>query len=161
MPRGFSGCVICNGKKQQPRNGKRGRTCTANECKTAYRDQRAQEAKEGLALGAAVAVQPVTDKMPNGMWVHEIMEILGERCCEPHKLSKKKRKGGPGSAYQQEFLVRGMFLEDDGDADDDEEDDTPEPNTFWVEQTQLLETISKEDVVTALQERHQSVIDDL
>ena len=158
MARGFSGCVVCGGKRGQPRNGKRGRTCSANSCKREYRDQRAEQPTMGL--GDAVQ-QPVADRMPDGMWVHEIEEILGERCCEPHKMSKKKRKNGPGSAYRQRFLVRGTFLEEDGDDDDDDEDSTPEPNTFWVDKFDVLETISIEDVKAALRARHEAVLEDL
>ena len=158
MARTFNGCVICSGKKGQPRNGKRGKTCSANSCKREYRDQRAEQPTMGL--GDAVQ-QPDADKMPDGMWVHEITEILGERCCEPRKLSKKKRKCGPGSAFEQEFLVRGTFLEDDGEQDSDDEDDTPEPNTFWVTKVDLLDTIAVSDVKAALTERHNAVIEDL
>ena len=158
MVRAFSGCVICKGQKGCVRNGKRGKTCAANECKNKYRDERAQQPTVGPV---AAAEQPVADKMPDGMWVHEIEEILGERCCEPHKLSKKKRKGGPGSAYKQEFLVRGTYLEDDGEADDDDEDNTPQPNTFWVTKTDLLDTIAVEDVKAALRARHEAVLGDL
>ena len=100
------------------------------------------------------------EEMPAGMWVHEIEEILGERCCKPHQLSPKKRKGDPGSAYYQELLVRGKFLREEED-EEDEEDEDPEPNTFWVAQDTLLETIAKEDVTSALKERHERVVDDL
>ena len=67
---------------------------------------------------------------------------------------------GPGSAYCQEFLVRGTFLEEDGD-EDDEDDDTPEPNTFWVEKSVLLDTIDRRDVKAALEKRHKRVISEL
>jgi hypothetical protein len=99
--------------------------------------------------------------MPAGMWVHEIVEILGERCCEPHNMSKKKRKNGPGPAYVQEFLVRGNYLEDDGDEDDEDDDETPEPNTFWVDKDTLLENIDVDDVKAKLRERHEMVMGDL
>ena len=160
MPRHvFRDCVICKGQKGNPRNGKRGRTCSAAECKKDYAQRRAQQPTVGL--GADVPPD-AGDKMPFGMWVHEIEEILGERCCELHKLSKKKRKNGPSANfYEQEFLVRGTFLEDDGDADDEEEDDNPEPNTFWVSKDTLLQTIDIEDVKQALRERHEAVLADL
>ena len=157
----FKECLICKGKKRQPRNGRGGRTCTANECKSAYKEQRAEQPTAGLALGAGAAVQQVDERMPAGMWVHEIEEILGERCCELLQLSNKKRKNGPGSACKQEFLVRGTFLEDDGDEDDDEEDASPEPNTFWVLKDDLLATIAVGDIKTALQERHEAIMEDL
>ena len=113
-------------------------------------------------MGLDVAGDPSdAGKMPEHMWVKEIEEILGERCCEPHQMSKKKRKNGPGKTYWQEYCVRGHFLEDDGDAEDDEEDDVPEPNTFWVEQGVLLDTIDVEDVKEALRARHEAVLDGL
>ena len=157
MPSVFKGCVICKGKKKQPRNGRGGRTCTASHCKDAYKEQRSQQPSAGLVADHV----ELSDKMPSGMWVHEIEEILGERCCEPHKMSKKKRKGGPGSAYHQEFLVRGSFLEDDGDDNDDDDDDTPEPNTFWVDKADLVGTIAIEDIKAALRARHDVVLGDL
>ena len=108
-----------------------------------------------------LAARAAAEKMPEGMWVNEIEEILGERGCELHILTKKKRKKGPGTAYVQEYLVRGTFLEDDGDEDDDDEDDVPEPNTFWVEKDALLDTIDREDVKAALVERHKRAISEL
>ena len=69
--------------------------------------------------------------MPDGkMWVNEIKEILGERCCKPSSMTRKKRKCGPESTYLQEYLVRGTFLVEDDDESD--ADDEPEPNTYWV-----------------------------
>ena len=152
MPSTFKGCVICSGKRGQPRNGQGGQTCSASQCKGAYKGQRALQPSAGVVVDVEAA-----DKMPSGMWVHEIEEILGEKCCDPRKLSKKKRKGGPGSDYHQQFLVRGTFLEDDGGEDSDE-DDTPEPNTLWVDQADLLETIAMEDVKRALKARCQAVL---
>ena len=49
---------------------------------------------------------------------------------------------------------------DDEDADD-EDDDAPEPNTFWVEKSVLLDTIAKSDVKAALEERHKRVMSEL
>ena len=161
MVRAFKACAICKGRRGNPRNGKAGKTCSANQCKQEYKEQRAQcgiAPTDGLAND--IASQAAAEAMPGGMWVHEIEEILGERCCELHKLTKKKRKNGPGSAYSQEFLVRGTFLEEEGD-DEDEEDDTPEPNNFWVEKSVLLDTIAKSDVKAALEERHKRVISEL
>ena len=60
----------------------------------------------------------------------------------------------------RQYLVRGKFLEDDGDEDDDE-DDSPEPNTFWVDEVDLVDTIAKEDIKDALVLRHERVINDL
>ena len=153
------GCWKCKGSKGNRRNGKNGARCTASSCKDAYKEyrKRCREATptEGEAAPTAAEV------MPGGMWVAWLEEILGERCCEPSKMSKKKRKNGPGSAARQQFLVRGTFLEEDGDDDDDDMDDTPDPNTFWVDKEALLETIAKGDVATALKERHEAVCGDL
>ena len=154
----FKDCVICSGKNKKPRNGDGGATCSAYNCKRAYTQRRAQHSTVGLGV---VNAPPVTDRMPKGMWVHEIEEILGERCCEPHMMSKKKRKNGPGNAAEQEFLVRGNFLEEDSDAEDEDVDQTPEPNTFWVSKDELLETIAVEDVKDALKARHEAVVGDL
>ena len=153
----YKDCVICSGQEKQPRNGPGGSTCSASRCKRAYKEQRALPTV-GLALGTD-ALHP--EKMPANKWVQSIEEILGERCCEPLKLSHKKRKNGPGASCKQEFLVRGYFLEDDGDANDEEEDDTPEPNTYWIEKDDLLETIAIADVKDALQQRHEEVLEDL
>ena len=158
MPtRVYKDCVICSGQEKRPRNGPGGSTCSASRCKRAYKEQRALPTV-GLALGTD-ALHP--EKMPANKWVQSIEEILGERCCEPLKLSHKKRKNGPGASCKQEFLVRGYFLEDDGDANDEEEDDTPEPNTYWIEKDDLLETIAIADVKDALQQRHEEVLEDL
>ena len=153
MPSGrvFKECVICKGKKKRPRNGAGGNTCSASDCKDAYKEQRAQRPTVGLALGVNAMD---AEKMPSGMWCQSIEEILGERCCEPVKMSHKKRKNGPGASAMQEFLVRGYFLEDDGDANDEEEDEMPEPNTFWIEKADLVETIDVEDIKAALRVRH-------
>ena len=72
-------------------------------------------------------------------------EILGERCCRPAKLSNKRRRVGPRS-YQQEYLIRGLFLEDDGDEGEADEEEVAEPNTYWVTEADLLQTIGKDDV---------------
>ena len=160
-PRPFRSCVECDGASGLPRNGKQGATCTAFRCKAAYKKKR--------NAASAAAVQPPADEasaqtteetMPNGMWVQDLTEILGERCCELRQMSHKKRKNGPGSLYCQYYLVRGMFLEDDGD-EEDEDDAAPEPNTFWVSQVDLLETIAKEDIEAALVARHEKILEDL
>ena len=67
----------------------------------------------------------------------------------------------PRSAARQQFLVRGTFLEEDGDSDGDDHDDTPEPNTFWVDKDVLLDTISKDDVEESLRLRHEAVCGEL
>ena len=154
----FKDCMICKGNKKRPRNGQGGRTCSADECKKAYKELRAQQTTVGLDVAG---VPPAAGEMPKNMWVKEVEEILGERCCEPHRMSKKKRKNGPGNTYKQQFLVRGTFLEDDGDAEDTDDDETPEPETFWIDKADLLETIDIEDVKEALRKRHEDVLDDL
>ena len=161
MVRTFSGCVECQGGSGQPRNGVGGQTCTANQCKKNYKRRRAED---GLSAAGTVELGGMApalgETMPDGTWVQELDEILGERCCELRLLNHKKRKNGPGTQYQQQYLVRGKFLEDDGDEDDDE-DDSPEPNTYWVNEVDLLETISKADVKAALVARHDHVMRNL
>ena len=82
---------------------------------------------------------------------------LGERACVVRKLSPVQRKCGPRSAAVKQFLVRGSFLMDVDDGDEDE-DDAPEPNTFWVDQVDLLKTIAVEDVEEALEARQEAVM---
>ena len=45
----------------------------------------------------------------------------------------------------------------------DEEDGMPEaePNTYWIEKDDLLETIDIADVKDALRQRHDEVLEDL
>ena len=143
------------GKSGRPRNGAGGKTCSANQCKQAYAQKR-QQNKQLMEICTAAGSEP--DQLPENMWVNEINEILGERCCEPHMLSKKKRKNGPGSIYHQQFLVRGSFLENDHDAEEEEEDEAPEPNTFWVDQDALVRDVGKESVKKALRVRQERVI---
>ena len=64
-------------------------------------------------------------------------------------------------SYQQEYLIRGTFLEDDGDEGEEDEEDVPEPNTYWVTEEDLLQTIERDDVRTALKERQRRVLGDL
>ena len=52
------------------------------------------------------------------------------------------------------------YLEEDGDEDDDD-DDAPEPNTYWIDEADLLETIAKDDVKAALVARHERVLADM
>ena len=157
----FKDCWYTECAEANPRNGKRGVTCTAFICKEAYKAHRLKHAEDTPTEGAALATTATGDVLPRNMWVSYLTEILGERCCEPHKISKKLRKNGPHSAARQQFLVRGTFLEEDGDSDSDEHDNTPEPNTFWVDKAVLLDTISKEDVKESLRLRHEAVCGDL
>ena len=105
----------------------------------------------------AAADADAHEEMPETMWVHELQEILGERACVVRKLSKVQLKCGPRSAARQQFLVRGSFLVEVEDGDE-ELDDTPEPNTFWVHQADLLETIAVGDVEEALEARQETVM---
>ena len=100
----FKGCVVCKGRQKRRRNGKGGNTCTANECKRVYKEQRANRSTEQDGAAGALST---SEKMPDGMSVHELHEILGERCCRLHLLSKKRRRVGPRDSYQQEYLIRG------------------------------------------------------
>ena len=64
-------------------------------------EKRKQELKEQTSTaGMGDPGLADTEKMPDGMWVHELTEILGERCCQVGKLSKKRRRSGPcGTSY--------------------------------------------------------------
>ena len=159
----FKGCVECSGARKRPRNGDGGATCSAAQCKKAYKQRRsapqtAQDSEDPASLDTIQ--RSAGDMLPAGKWVHEIEEILGERCCEPSQLTYKQRKNGPGSAYVQQYLVRGTFLEEDGD-DDDDDDETPEPNTYWVLAVDLSETILARDIKVALRQRFERVIGDV
>lgn len=95
--------------------------------------------------------------MPETMWVHELEEILGERCCIVRQLSPIQRKCGPRSKARQQFLVRGKFVHEVGE-DEEEEDDEPALDTFWVDQDELLSTIAVDDIEEALETRHEAVV---
>ena len=41
---------------------------------------------------------------------------------------------------EQEFLVRGLFLEEDADDEEAEDEDVAEPNTYWVTRADLLDS---------------------
>ena len=155
----FTGCTECGGRARCPRNGSGGDTCTAGKCKRSHANKN-KNAEATVGLGDAAA-QMDHEMMPPGKLLKDLEEILGERCCQLRQLSQKKRKNGPGSQYQQQLLVRGQFLEDDGDEDDsDAEDVCPEWNTDWLEAADL-EFIAKEDVKTALEDRHKRVLEEL
>ena len=133
--------------------------CTASACKKALKERNAADKttfNETTAPQAAPG-DDEHDEMPDGMWVNELEEILGERACVLQKLTKVQRKNGPRSAAKQQFLVRGAFLcvvEDD----DEDEDESPEPGTFWVDQDELLHTIVLSDVREALEQRQEAVL---
>ena len=81
-------------------NGPGGRTCSAARCKKEHKEEReARGAVPTLGLDNVfdndLSAQATAEKMPEGTWVNKIEEILGERCCELHTLTKKKRKNGP------------------------------------------------------------------
>ena len=160
MPRrGWSGCVICKGRTGGSRPSAGSRRCSTDACKKAYANRLNEQATEGLV---AAAVDAVSDELPDGMWVNEIEEILGERCCRLHLLNAKQRKNGPAKLYKQEFLVRGNFLTEGEDDSDEEEDAYPVPDTYWVDYETLISgTVTKGDVKRALVARHERVLGDL
>ena len=164
MARGWAGCRFCKGTKNLPRASPNSVRCTAAACtKALTRERQAareQQEQPPEAAGPQQALESAVE-MPDGMWVHELTEILGERCCRLHLLSKKRRRVGPRDSYQQEYLIRGTFLEDDGDEGEEDEEDGPEPNTYWVTQEDLLQTIERDDVRKALKERQERVLGDL
>ena len=93
--------------------------CTAWVCKTALTAQRAadNEAASQPVASQAAAGDHEHEMMPATMWVHELEEILGERCCIVKKLNSVQRKCGPRSKARQQFLVRGRyFLQEVGSA---------------------------------------------
>ena len=161
----FTLCVECHGGKGCPRNGAGGLTCSSHVCKEKLKNRRAALAIEGLPLDAA-APHGHGDTLPDGMTVNEIKEILGERCCIPNGMRKKRRKNGPaGRSRKQQFLVRGSFLEaghgDSDSASDSGSDDEPEPNTFWVDKDNLINDVGLPAVKGALEKRHKAVIAEL
>ena len=152
----YMDCAIDTCTKKNVRNGPNGATCTADRCKRKYAKQRRELDSEPAGGDGGAAVLASADVMPANMWVNDVEEILGERCCERHKLSRVRRKRGPGSAARQQFLVRGGFLVDDDESDT--EDTIPDNDTFWVDKDVLLDTIDKADVKAALKKRYESVI---
>ena len=77
-------------------------------------------------------------------------------------VEELRRRSGPcGTSYEQEFLVRGLFLEEDADDEEAEDEDVAEPNTYWVTRADLLETIDVADVKTALKERQERALEEL
>ena len=158
-PRGWSGCFNCGGSKGCPRASPNSTSCTAGACKRALAAKRAAEKAGALQPVASQAAAGDDDHemMPENMWVHELEEILGERCCVVKKLTAVQRKCGPRGKARQQFLVRGRFLQEVED-DDEEEDDEPALDTFWVHQTDLLSTIAVDDVEEALEARQDAVV---
>ena len=158
MARGWSGCFHCEGRSGCQRASPNSTSCTAGACKRALAAKRAAEKAGALQLVAPQAAAGGEDHemMPENMWVHELEEILGERCCIVAKLTRIQRKCGPRSQAKQQFLVRGRFLVEV--EDDEEEDDEPAPDTFWVDQTVLLATIAVEDIEEALETRQEAVM---
>ena len=110
-------------------------------------------------MGGVAQVE--AEELPAGTSIIELQEILGERCCKPLGLTPKQRRSGPRSAYWQQFLVRGSFLEDDGSSDEDDNEALPLPSTYWMDQDDLLRDIALEDVEEALQLRQERVKGDL
>ena len=161
--RAFAGCFHCHGKSGKPRASQNAVRCTASACKNALTKKRKQEkAEQTPTAEVADTALADTENMPDGLWVHELTEILGERCCKVRNLSNKRRRCGPcGTSYEQEFLIRGLFLEEDADDEEAEDEDVAEPNTYWVTRADLLETIDVADVKTALKERQERVLGEL
>lgn len=158
----FSDCTVCQGSSGRPRNGTGGRTCTANKCKNQYKALRHGGSEQVEQVQSPATVQINHEQMPDNMQVEEMNKILGERCCRPSKLAPKRRRSGPGSAYEQEYLILGTFIEnDEGDDEDDEDEIVPEPNTYWVAEADLLETIDPADVKKLLIERHKEVLEQI
>mmetsp|Transcript_5024 Transcript_5024/g.16342 ORF Transcript_5024/g.16342 Transcript_5024/m.16342 type:complete len:86 (+) Transcript_5024:282-539(+) len=79
----------------------------------------------------------------------------------PRRFSAHWRAEEAAGVDQQEYLIRGTFLEDDGDEGEEDEEDVPEPNTYWVTEEDLLQTIERDDVRAALKERQERVLGDL
>ena len=158
-PRGWPGCEFCGGSKGCPRASPNAVRCTAGECKTALTAKRAAGKAGTLQAEAsqAAAGDDEHEMMPGNMWVHELEEILGERCCIVKKLSAVQRKCGPRGKARQQFLVRGKFLQE-VDSDDEDEDDEPALDTFWVDQSDLLSTIAVDDIEEALEARQDAVV---
>ena len=165
MARGWSGCRFCKGKSGCDRASRNAVRCSASACKRALTAERSKQREEQPQPAAAKAEQRAeAEELPDGMWVHELKAILGERCCRPSLLSPKRRRSGPRDSYQQEFLVLGKFLEDDGDEADDEDEDDEDvtaPGMFWVTQEDLFQTIEPADVKEALVKRQKQVLNDL
>ena len=113
-------------------------------------------ASQPVASQAAVG-DDEHELMAATMWVHELEEILGERCCVVKELTPVQRKCGPRSKARQQFLVRGRFLQEVG-SDSEDEDDEPALDTFWVDQADLLSTIAVDDVEEALETRQEAVV---
>ena len=79
----------------------------------------------------------------------------------PRRFSAHWRAEEAAGVDQQEYLIRGTFLEDDGDEGEEDEEDVPEPNTYWVTEEDLLQSIERDDVRKALKERQERVLGDL
>ena len=161
----YSGCKVCFGKSGNGKapGTKKPSTCTGHKCKTVWALRAAQAAPVQLQP-QELSIQLDVEAMPDHMAIHGLVEILGERCCVLRKLTAKQRRSGPRAAYEQQFLVRGTFLEhdDDDDRDDASEDDedVPEPSTYWVNQADLLEAgFDAAEIKDAIRERHERVME--
>ena len=162
--RGFQGCVICHGTSGCKRKMPGGSTCTKRSCQDEYTLQRKQAKLPVQTQPATELDMDNVEDMPEYMYVVDLQEILGERCCRPSQLSNPERRGGPRQKSKyQEFLVRGSFLEnqpEDGDDDEDDDDWEPPPfdSTFWVSSADLYENIDYADVRQAIVERQKKVL---
>ncbi|KAL1500081.1 hypothetical protein AB1Y20_012755 [Prymnesium parvum] len=160
-------CFNCKGSSRKRRASKNSRSCTAYACKKALRKRRLEQ---GAQLPeASLITQPAPrltgERMPRNMYVQELRQILGERCCLPSEMSNFCRRNGPYNGGQQEFLVRGYFMEVDTRQDVDtlelrsaeEADPVGELNLLWVHVDDLSATICKSDIQAALLDRLQCV----
>ena len=154
---GFAGCPICKGSSGCPKVGRR---CSAGKCKKEYARRRAQASGDD-ADETPQAPATDSDNMPSNKYVVELLAILGERCCLPHRMRPHQRRGGPGNAYSQQFLVRGYYMETDAEDEEEGVEEMHEANTYWVDQEVLLDSIDADDVKKALKERFKRVLADI
>ena len=160
----FYACVECSGSQGCGRNGRGGLTCSSHPCKAAYKKKRAERPLSSTEGKSNAVALDAVEMLPPGKWIQELEEILGERCCLLRTLNLKKRKNGPGTSYQQQFLVRGKFLEDTADGDDSDADECPEWNTFWMDAADLVQRLFRRQMSrhkAALVVRHKRVLAEL
>ena len=123
----FTGCCVCFGDMNKPRNGANGSRCTHNSCKTEL-TRRNQEARAAKLASAGDA--PMVDIDPTECF--KIKEVLGVSMCL--KMSKtEKRRGcdyGDDDCYYQ---VRGKY----GGSKDEDLDDMIS-DTRWVKLPELV-----------------------
>jgi hypothetical protein len=84
-------------------------------CEKEYHEKRQRPVPGALAMGPAAASRQ-TGVMPAALEVHELAEILGERCCTLQGLQYADRRSGPKYMVQS-YLVRDSFVEPAQDDD--------------------------------------------